>query len=555
MNNVFSFNLKYRKDIPEYNQWKNKNQHPNYLIIKADENKLKQKAKAITEPLLLLDNYVHEKAEDSETFFQTYNIELMSITTALCSLPFIATKTIPFLNKHSNKSKIIKNSADLLTKYKNKSFNVVGKNIPLTKAVSAIAIGLGALFYTNGIKKSMESQLGLIRKASYDASKNIIDNHNLFAVLTSEQEKEVNSKVNIQNSIKSDAIDKLKDRIDLKSSFQSVNDYKKNKKIFEDEKTQYLKDTQASIKPAKTLNEKQQVEKDNLLFTNLLKNVEHDVLDPLERVEKISNISYSALFTGGFLEYLLTDKLVDVLHVKNKVLSCLIKIGAPLLTYLLLNKNISDFENKAILATKYKHLKKFSENPMTYMDNKTKEKESLPQFIKNVFKDMKEYDKFCENELEPLKEKMEAKKNLKLTPEQLKDAEILQKNTSYIVNNHKENLYNETVGIESLSEVASNTVDIVATAAGAKLGNCMAKKCNNPKMKGVLTALGAIIGFIPAAITEAKFTQQQKIAEKIAAMKSVKDLETSSLFYNPEEINNYKTFTSKTNILSNFSKT
>ena len=117
----------------------------------------------------------------------------------------------------------------------------------------------------------------------------------------------------------------------------------------------------------------------------------------------MANIGYSALFAGGFLEYLITDKLVDVLKVKNKPLQFILKLGVPILTYLLLNKNISDFENKAILATKYKHLKRFMENPEEYNVQKS-EKQNLIEFVKTIAKDMKDYDTFAEQELPKIKE-------------------------------------------------------------------------------------------------------------------------------------------------------
>ena len=39
-----------------------------------------------------------------------------------------------------------------------------------------------------------------------------------------------------------------------------------------------------------------------------------------------------------------------------------------------------------------------------------------------------------------------------------------------------------------------------------------------------MTALGTIIGFLPIAVMEAKFTKQQKLAEKISAMLAIKDI-------------------------------
>lgn len=520
MNNFISYYTKYTEHVDEYNRWENEqNKDVNTTskpYIAQNTELLKQKAKAIAEPLLLLDSYEHEKAEDSETFFQTYNIELMSVTSLLCSLPIAITKIIPFLNKHANKNEVIKKSAELLSKYKEVQVNIAGKSISLPKIATAFtAIGSG-IFYIKNMRKSMESQLGIIRKASFDATQNIIENPKMFAVLTPEQEKEVNSISQNSDNKTNSLTEKLKDKVNITSSFKEVKKYKKNYKNYKNQKSEYFKQND--------INSQVLSKEDKALMESMLKNVEHDVLEPLRKVETISNISYSALFTGGFLEYLITDKLVDVLGVKSKPLQMGIKFGVPLLTYFLLNKNISDIENKAILATKYKHLKQFTENPLEHRNRDEENKQSLPQFIKTVAKDMKDYDNFAQNELPKLRNKLEAKKQIELTPQQLKQAQKLQKQTTNAINNQREKLYEQSVGIKALSETILQPIDIVATAVGGAIGNKLAKKCPNSKLAGMLTGLGAVIAFIPAAIIEAKLTKQQKLSEKIAAMLALKDL-------------------------------
>lgn len=537
MNNIFSYYTKYRDHIDEYNKWnKDANKIPqNHQESKCSlsELSLKQKAKAIAEPLILLDSYEHEKAEDSETFFQTLNMELMSVTGAICSIPLAITKLIPFFNKHSDKHNIIKKTASLLEKYKSTSVNVLGKNISAVKIATIFSVIAGAAFYINGMKNSMSSQLGLIRKASFDATQDIVNDPKLYAVLTPTQEAKVNSIVDYDIKHKNAFVDKLKDKVNINSSFQSVGEYKKTEGNYLQRKKEFFEEQRRTIeKKSKNTKHSQEAQEDKILFENLLKNVEHDVLEPLRKVETISNISYSAMFTGGFLEYLISDKLVDVLKIKNKFLGTGIKIGVPLLTYFILNKNISDIENKAILATKYKHLKNFMDNPELYQQQKDNKKENLLNFIKTTLKDMKDYDSFAQNELPKIKARMDAKRQIELTPEQMKKAKALQENTSMVINKQREHLYEQSVGIETLSETILGPIDIAATAIGGTIGSKMAKKCANKKLSGLLTGLGAIIAFIPAAIIEAKLTKQQKLSEKIAAMLAIKEIQNPSIFEN-----------------------
>lgn len=528
MNNISSYYTKYTNHIGEYNQWLKEQEPPPCNISETRKEALKRKAEAIAEPILLADSYTHDKAEDSETFYQTYNTELMSVTGLLCTLPLAITKAVPFLSKHADKNNAAKKAFELLSKYKNKSFNIAGRNISLPYITTIISSLGAAVFFAKGIKKSVEGQLGLIRKASFDATQTIINNPKIFAVLTPEQETELQSILNHQRTYKTGFVDRLKDRIDVSSSFQSVKEYNKTNKDYQKKKSRYFEEINNISGKNPSAGQMEIAKEDSLLFRNYLKSVEHDVLEPLRKVETIANISYSALFAGGFLEYLITDKLADVLHVKSKPVQILMKIGIPILTYLLLNKNISDFENKAILAIKYKHLKKFTENPEQYGAPEEKDK-NIISFMKTVIKDMKDYDTFAEKELPKIKEKLEAKQNIKLSPKQEQQASLLQKNTSMTINTLKERFFEQTVGIEALSEIITNPIDILGTAIGGKIGNTLAKRCN-PRYKGLMTAIGTIAGFIPIAVMEAKFTKQQKIAEKISIMLAMKDLESPKKF-------------------------
>lgn len=552
MNNVFSYYTKYREYIPEYNDWKNGNAQQdkvasNSSAIELNNESLKQKAQTIVNPLLIADCYEHEKAEDAETFFQTLNIELMSIAGVITSLPVAITKAIPLLQKHSKNSNFAKKASNALTKYKNGTINVLSRSVPLPKVLSLFSAVLGLSFFASGIKNSMESQLGLIRKSSFDATQSIINDPKLFANLTPEQKQKVESIINHENKNKSALMDTLQDKINLSSTFSSVREYKDNLDSYKKQKEEYFKSIESKTEKNSTAKEKAIAEEDKVLFSNLLDNVEHAVLEPLRRVETISNISYSSLFTGGFLEFLLTDKLVQVLGVKNKIAASAIKFGAPLLTYLLLNKNIADIENKAILATKYKHLKQFTENPMQYAEKQQTKKQNIFEFVKGMYKDIKDYEKFQKEELPKIKQKLEAQRTLNLSPEQEKEAKRLQKNTAMVLNKHREEVYNQTVGIKSFSETILGPIDIVATAVGAFIGNGLSKKIANPKNARIFTGLGAMIAFIPAAIIEAKLTKQQKLAEKIAAMKTIKNIQDTKLFLDNSTSINKKSFSIEEN--------
>lgn len=533
MGKILAHYTKYIKDVPDYKQW-NKEQETKQKETTPASLVLKQKAKAISNPILLFDKYEHERTEDAETFCQTLNMELMSITGVISTVPIAITKLPNLLKKKAETNNLINKVCNAIKKYSNKT---IGKNkLPLPKLLTLASSILAGIFYVYSMNESVKTQLGITRKGSFDATQNIINDYKMYAILTPEQEKEVNEIAKKEIKSNNNFVDKIKDKININSSFQAVSEYKKNQKDYQNRKSKYNKEIEAE-QNRKTPLSYQAVEdakQDQKLFENMIKMVEHDPLIPLEKVEILSNIGYSALFTGGFLEYLISDKLVDVLGIKNKPIRTIAKFGIPLLTYMVLNKNISDFENNVILATKYKHLKQFTENPNGYSQTQEKtnkkENESLIEFIKTVSKDIKDYKKFTEEELPVIEAKLNAKRQIDLTPVQEKNAKLLHKNTSMVLNNQRENLYNQTVGIESLSETILGPIDILGTAIGAKIGHVLGK--NSKNHKGLYMGLGAILAFIPVAMIETFFTKQQKMAEKTAAMNAIKEIKDPRKFAN-----------------------
>ena len=100
MGKIIDFYTKYRQDIPAYKDW-NAEQKKQQVVTTPAPVSMQNKAKLIAEPMLLFDKYEHEKMEDAETFYQTFNIELMSLVGAISSLPMTITK-LPKLFENKN---------------------------------------------------------------------------------------------------------------------------------------------------------------------------------------------------------------------------------------------------------------------------------------------------------------------------------------------------------------------------------------------------------------------------------------------------------------------
>ena len=270
MNKNFSYYPKYKSHIEEYKQWSKEQTNAPKCSLEANSDELKKKAKAIAEPILLLDSYTHDKAEDAETFYQTLNTEIMSVTGVLCTIPIAFTqKTVDLLNKYADKSNLIKKAVTLLAKFKDKSLNIFGKKIGLPYIATLFSATGAAVFFARSIKKSLEGQLGLTRKASFDGTQNIINDPRMFAILTPEQEEQLQSIINHNEKHKTAFVDKLKDKIDISSSFRSVDEYNKTNAEYQKKKAEYFE--QINTIPNKKLSAKelQKAEEDKQLFNNL----------------------------------------------------------------------------------------------------------------------------------------------------------------------------------------------------------------------------------------------------------------------------------------------
>ena len=328
MGKILNFYTKYRKDVPAYNQW-NAEQNSKQVVTTPATSSMQKKARLIAEPILLFDKYEHEKMEDAETFYQTFNIELMSLVGAISSLPMTVTKLPKLLENKAKNSQFVKNVVDNIDAYSKRTIEFAKKSIPLPKALTLIGAVVGGAVLVGGIKHSMSSQLGIIRKASFDATQSVIDNPNIFADLNEEQEAQLNKFVSEDIQNENSLVNKLQDKMDLNASFKTVSDFSKNKKNHNNAKNNYFYQQSLDNKKNVSLSAKEtaQAKEEKELLNSYLKNVEHAVLDDLRKVETISNISYSAMFTGGFLEYLMTDKLVSVLGIKSKPIQMAVNIA------------------------------------------------------------------------------------------------------------------------------------------------------------------------------------------------------------------------------------
>lgn len=560
----------YRDYEPQYTDWNNRRNiddskrkilnNNNNNIDKNTVNLAQKKARVVADSMLLLDNYAQTKAEDVEAVFQTVQIELLAGLSAIIALPTFITSLIPRLEKHKAKSPVIEKALKHLDNYKNANLKIGKFNLSANKIVTAAVAVASAFVYVPAVTDAVINQIGATRRAKFEGMNKELSNIKDFAILTEEQEREAQA---IKNSFKKPAkksdesLSKMNQfvsdavhRVNISESINCVNQLMKDKNAYVNTKHKYdesLKDCEKDFDNLLCPEEIATAKADKQLFENIIKKVDLESQDPLEKIEKVINVGYSSLFVGGYLEYLVSDKLIEAMKVKNPILKKVLGFGVPLVTYMVLNKNLANLQNSAIKAVRYKKINEFvadknnfntysqeqlDETPEDSIKKETPKKENIFQFLKNISKDIKEYKAYQRSTFLDNKEYIKAKRQINLTPEQEQDAKHLQRNAFMTINkvDDKNQKYSESV--EALSEIVLAPIEILSTASGALMGNKIAAKVETTKFKGLFTVVGALIGFIPSALTELYTTGLQRNSLRISSMLASKELDDYRQFVN-----------------------
>ncbi len=587
----------YKAYEPQYKKWDqnrhiDENKHAQLLKqgVSYDSQHAsneRQKAKVAVDSILMLDNYAQSKASDVEAVFQTLQIELLAGLTVASGIP----KMLPSFSKPLSriKNKPLNSVANLIDKFSQKSFKVAKKSVSAVNLATVGAAIISAAVYVPMVKDFVLNQIGATRRAKFEGMNKDLSDVKDFAILTDSQEglidgllKSKSSAVDIQkeSKVKSAVRDSV-NALNIAESLNCVNQLMKDKNSYSQNKQKYDSSLRAEEKlfGEKLLTEEiSEAELQKDFFQKIIKDVDIKSHERLEKIEKIINVGYSSLFVGGFLEYLMSDKAIELLKVKNPILKKTIGFGIPLVSYLVLNKSLANIQNDAIKAVRYKNFKELLDNPENFAkfsdqqvqgtvinsdDSGASQKKNIFSFVSDISRDIKEYRKYQSTVLPNQMDYLKAKRQLEFSPKQLDDAKQLQRNTFMAINTVDDNNQHYSESIETLSEIALAPIEIGSTAAGAAIGKIISSKITSGKLKGIVPkfltrgikenlenlsskiakekldrrcmALGSILMFLPSAIAEIYTTAKQRQALRIAGMLSSEELSDYRKFVNYDD--------------------
>ena len=511
-------NLKQMRNYKEAQQEKFISSNPD-KINKTDI----QKSKALLRAIDIMDEYSQKRAENMEVFTEVvvgYGLDAAmfggaAVGFALGALPPIKN----FLTKIFGTDKASKN---LL------------KIAPIAFGGIAGIISAFPLYAW-----AAKTEVSASRKGRFEAMQKELKHPNVFAVITDEQLKEVEEKAKKLQPEKekkenSKSIFKM-----LKNMGIENKDYKIQKKKFELELLEATKHLQDEMTPEEIENAK----KDQQLLTKLVEKIDIASQDYAENAELATQTLTTLALGLGVLFSLGVDKILNLLKIKSaakiSVITKTLSIAAPIT----LGIFSAQIQKEASRVGRFKAKQELINNPakLAYVSdeelnsvgdvriNEVK-KEGIFKFFTHAFKDNREYHKYQKTTAKTEERFYKALEDIKLTPEQDKQAKKLQRNTFKTFNKVDEKSQKYSESIEALGQAIALPISLIFTGIGAALGakimvKAMRSKNSVEKSTGIIKYVGLVtLSSIPSIIINAIITKEQKKASRIADMLAINEL-------------------------------
>ena len=238
-------------------------------------------------------------------------------------------------------------------------------------------------------------------------------------------------------------------------------------------------------------------------------------------------------------------KVLNALKIKSASKISSISWIASFLSPIILSIFAAQIQKEAARIGRYKAKMELLKKPeqLVYVSNEnanktseftpnSKGKTSMIQFVKDIWKDTQAYKQYKKNEAPEEKKFYKALEQIKLSPEQLKDAQMLQRNTFKTFNKVDEKSQQYAESIEALGNAVNMPVMLISSSAGLLIAG---KKLNKTLSKAKVSKLEQFAGFskfasimllscIPGVLLNAYITKEQKQASRIADMLAINEL-------------------------------
>ena len=511
---------KYARDLKESKRQEYLRRHPESI----DQNDI-QRGKVLIRAIDVMDEYSQKRAEDMEVATETavgYGLDAAIFGGAAAGAVIGNLKPVKnFLMKHFGKDKY--------TKY-------IGKGLPL--GIGALA-GMIAAFpmYAWAAK----AEVAASRRGRFEAMRKDLKNPKGFAVLTEAQIKEAEQKA--QNIVIDNG---KKSPFSISNGFKTLKEMATDSKEYRAHKKQFdleLLEAEKHMNDEMTPEEILKAKKDQQLLTKLVEKIDIASQDYAENAELATQALVVGTLGFGTLFNLLLSKALKAMKIKSEgKITAIAQIVAAIIP-VILSIASAQIQKQASRVGRFKIKQHLLNNPskLVYVADENladlkdvnviqDRKEGLFKFLAHAWENNKEYNNYKKTTAKQEEKFYKAIETLELTPEQMKDAQTLQRNTFKTFNKVDEKSQKYSESIEALGQAITLPISLIFTAVGLIIGTKYLTKGvkSNSKLEMAsnfskyLTAI--LLSILPSIGINAIITKEQKKASRIADMLAINEM-------------------------------
>ena len=525
----------YKLYAPQYAEWKSARdlaETKRKTYLKQNPNEIKtqdiQTSKTILRAIDIMDEYSQKRAEDMEVAAES--VVSMGLEVALiigAGIGFLTTRLKPFQK--------------LIEKYAKDN-----KKMQNIMAYTAMGIGgiIGSVAAFPLYAWAAKAEVKASRKGRFEAMRKELNDTKTFAVLTPEQEQEVNKNLKtlgLQKEVKNPFKGIKESWETIKEMTTDSPEYLRQRMVFEQRLNSDIQHFNEELSPEEIENAK----KDQQLLTKLVEKIDIASQDYAENAELATStlitlaVGFGSLFTLGY------EKLAQ----KFKWKQSSIPAGIGLLGMLGASIMSASIQKQAARVGRFKAKQELVKNPeqlvyvsdektgkITDIEVKPQEKLGMFKFLKEAWKNNKEFEKWKETEGAKEKNITKALSNIELSEEQMKEARRLQHNTFKTFNKVDEKSQKYAESIEAIGQSIQYPLSLVFSGIGMIFGIKHLEKAlaqmdkqkvdkafvTNAYMKYIAVIF---LSTLPSILINAYITKEQKKASRVANMLAINEMQ------------------------------
>lgn len=534
MSTINQITQTYKNEYSTWRETKDINSAKRQEYLRRNPDKINdydlQRAKILLNSVDMMDKSTSSKSEGADTVFD-------SLTSFGLGYAAVGGTALGLL---ISKLGFVKKGIEKITAKNPKSKNIVSMGITTLSGVLGILGAYPAYSFLSKIESKIH------RKRKFETMEKELNDPKIFAVLDENQKKvfEKNlAEIEAQERKNSFTKEVKKDLKSIKQLTQEAIFYEKKQKEFAKkyERDISLQENELSEKEIKN------AKKDRVLLLVMLREINTKAQSYTEKMQSITDNLITLSFALGSLFTLGYERIVKSLKLKSS------SLPAGMGIFMLMGSTFfaSWAQKRAGLVGRFKAKQDLMQNPeqLIYVSSKktstinyedieinTKQKSNSFKFLKEFFKNNKEYNEWKKTKGLSGKDISKAIENIELSPEQIQDGKRLQKNLFKTLYKVDKNTRNYSSQIDLMAESTKFPVALLFGSIGSVWGmKHLAKLRSAVKPQDVFKQSAKYIGTIslftlPSLIVNSYFAKAQKMGARISDMMTMKELEDYRFF-------------------------